>query len=1664
MNKISNRFKTGLVVFMLCFFSGLSGVQADFDPVNDDTDIFLANPNITSQRPNILIYVDNTANWSSAFANEKAALKAVVDNLSDLFNVGLMFFPETGNPNDQVDGAYVRYGIRQMTDDNKTVLSSIVDGLDTNADRGNNATTSAGMVEVYRYFSGGNTRSGFGKVKSDYASNTDEPGGHPAVNAGIGEHPLPANPTASSEYTSPIADACQSNFLIYLSNGPASENTNSLRDAENELAALGYDTSTTINLDPSGQEGNWMDEWARYMANADINTDVDGVQNLTTYVVEVDPVATGQGDDMTALMQSVALNGNGEYFEVSSGNGGQAIVNALNTIFSEIQAVNSVFASTTLPVSVNVRGTNLNQVYIGVFRPDKNKEPRWFGNLKMYKLGFNDATSTLFLADVSGGEAENPETGFINANSSSFWTDGTGEFWSYRSPEENGEGGPRDLPDGDLVEKGGTAQQQRIAYAADQSGRNLYTCTTSCTSGDLLSATPFSTLNGEITGTNLQLETRAVSTLTGFDTQSITSLSDTKEIAGIAIVDREYFLTSLANVSISQNLTSVTSNVTHPAGSVSLSNNQVDQPIDSLTHPTSGGGPGRGRRVVTAVINAGHGLTTGGTTTISGATEPGYNGTFVITKVDDYTFTYNAGAAVQNETSPATGSPVAITTSTIVNANVVGHGFSSGATVTISGMDPSSYDDDYSISRIDDDNFSFLTAGSLQPINDDSSTTATGPTMVATAKLTAHGYADGQSVTISGANETEFNGTVTISVVDANTFTYPISDDIGDATGTIVATVGTTDITATTASSHTLTVGDTVTIAGAVINDYNGEFTVTAVPTTTTFRYNSPEPLPPTTLDADAVVFYCDTAPCNLALAVVNNHEIDLVNSTANVSVVTGNIEIEGVEDDLNVPSTTYNGSGITTASRVTDDSVVYSSQDTNQPGPGFGDMVYRYSDPLAFVNLPGHGYADADLVTIAGADQADYNGEFAIEVIDADNFFYRHNGSGATAIGPATGTITASTKTTTATTRAVSHGFVTGNVVTITGANQSDFNGNFTITKIDDNSFTYDLTENGGAVQGDATGTITASIGSATSTEVTNLINWVRGQDNFEDENGDGFSTDVRASIHGDVLHSRPAVVNYNRHGNDDDVFVFYGANDGVFRAIKGGFNQSEVGQPEPGQEVWGFIPEEHFPFLQRLRNNEPTISSANKKAYFADGTIAVLAEDNSGPDGANVPDGKLDTTVDDDSNPDRVILFISMRRGGRFIYAIDVSVPDAPRYLWKVSANDLGFDELGFSWSAPRLVNTNANSGDPVLFFAAGYDPTVEDVDPAAITAISTTSITAGATYPRNMGRGIFALDAATGNILWQAGPSASDPTSDPSVNHHFEDVTGMDFALPSDITVISDRSGSVINRGYVGDTGGNLWRIDFDDVSVANWDVTKLASIADHSDLPDENRKFMFPPDVVYSDDGYDAVLIGSGDREHPFDTSVVNRFYMFKDTNIGTSVDGSFSTLGESDLFDATSNCIQDADACSGLVGQADENPDTATAALTSADGWYVTLGSGEKVVGNAVTLNGVTFFNTNQPGSAAASSDCSSDLGIARQYKVSFEDATAILDQNIDGETDAADRSSVHPGGGYLPSPVPVMVEIDGEVHEGVISGIAVSQPPGSLLNARLRRFWFKEME
>ena len=1595
-----------VTLLLLALLVASASPQAAYDPVNDDTDIFLTNPAIDADRPNVLILLDNTANWSrnvggqKIFVNEKSALINVINGLDEAFNVGVMMYPETGEGNDSIDGGYVRYAVRQMTTANKSVLSSAVNAFDIINDKGNNNTIALKMMEAYRYYAGKASHASYGKAKTDFDGNTI----NPAYTNGLGGYALGSSPTASSLFNSPIVDGCQKNFIIIISNGQANENASALADSESDLATLtGNNPPNTISLTPNGQQGNWADEWAKYMATADVNTNIDGTQNVYTYAVEVDPVTTGQGPDMTALMKSVAANGDGKYFAVSSLNGGQSIVNALNQIFKEIQDVNSVFASTTLPVSVNVRGTNLNQVYIGVFRPDPDKSPRWYGNLKCYKLGYESATGDLFLEDASGNPAENATSGFVNSTSPSFWTTSS-SFWSFRTDEENGAGGDSDLPDGDLVEKGGVAQGLRVDYATSQSARKLYTCgdyntTTSstdpCGPGDPLSDYLFSTTNTDINATSLLLDSQLVSLLNAENEQSVSALTDTREVTSLT--------TATGGIAVTELLTALSSSVTVDSITTTesvtlnnLNNSATSQSVTLQYLATSA------KKWALGTTSTPHGYSNGQTVTIAGATSALYNGTWIITWVSDTQFKYYVGSNLPAGSD--SGSSVTSTTN-VTATTASAHPFAPGQQISILSAAPAGFNDTFTITSVPSaTTFTFNTPTALAAPT--AAGTATGKTLTATATATGHGFATGNTVTISGATPADYNGTFVVTMLDSDHFSYTVPSRLDDTTGPSTASIGTPWARAY-AVGHTLTLGDMVTITGADPAGYNGTFEVLHV-SGYYFWYNAGVPLP-TDVSTSTLA---SSGTSTTATVVAPGHHF----ATGDAVTISGATPAD------------YNGNFIVTVA----DADTFTYNVGTALDAASGTITARLTTPTAFATVVGHGYGAAGAtladVDIRGADQAGYNVDgVTVTVVDADTFRYPLTANVGEA---ATGSPVAVTDSTLVQARVVSHGFNSGDTVNIAGATPSAFNGTaISITVTSPDTFTYTI----GSPQGVASGTITVELsgaGGSSSTEITNIVNWMRGQDNFEDENVDGGNTDARASIHGDVLHARPAVINYNRFGDDNDVYVFYGANDGVFRAVKGGFD-SAAGEPEPGTEAWGFVPVEFFSKLRRLRNNEPTISSSNKKPYFADGSIGAYTNDDMS----------------------KVYIYLSMRRGGRFIYALNVTDPDAPKLLWQRDSGDSGWSELGYTWSLPKVIDQVRAHTNPVLIFGAGYDPDVEDLPPSSITSSSASSVTAGGTYNRGMGRGIFVVDAFTGDILWQAGPGPEPG----GISHHYEVVSGMDYAIPSEVTVISNRDGDAVkNRAYVGDTGGNIWRIDMEESDFEDWEVTQLASIADQSNNT-SMRKFLYPPDVVYAD-GYDAVLIGTGDREHPFDTTVVNRMYMFKDTHTGTSV-GSHSVIQESNLYDATTNCIQDPSACTSGV-----TSEIAQADLDASGGWYITLNSGEKVISNAVTLNQVTFFNTNQPGSTAGTASCASDLGIARQYQVYYSDATAVWDRNADSDTDAGDRSETQPGGGYLPSPVPVIVQIDGETHEAVISGVRVDEPPGSRLESRYRKYWYKQIE
>lgn len=527
--------------------------------------------------------------------------------------------------------------------------------------------------------------------------------------------------------------------------------------------------------------------------------------------------------------------------------------------------------------------------------------------------------------------------------------------------------------------------------------------------------------------------------------------------------------------------------------------------------------------------------------------------------------------------------------------------------------------------------------------------------------------------------------------------------------------------------------------------------------------------------------------------------------------------------------------------------------------------------------------------------------------------------------------------------------------------------------------------------------GITTALLGAADAAERTNLINWVRGADNKDNEDKNGVSTDIRARIHGDLLHSRPAVVNYNRTNDERDIVIYYGTNGGIFHAVKGGQSDAD------GGEKWGMVFPEFFGKLKRLRDNTPDISTANPKPYFADGSVSVYQKD------AN-DDGKYKY-----ADGDKVYLYVGMRRGGRFAYALDVSDPDDPKYLWKISNESPGFSELGQTWSTLRPARIHAVA-DPVVIFGAGYDP--ENEDPLPATA-------------NTKGRGIFVVNGKTGAL----------------VKHILADGMG---SIPGDVTVLDRDDNGVFDRIYAADTKGNIWRVDINDENPDSWTTHKLAALGGAGA---DARKFLNKPDVVFGAD-YDAVLVGSGDREHPFENTVTNRFYMLKDTNIGFSggmVCGTSDALRscvEADLDDVTSNPNQNV-------------------AATIKNGWFLTFASGEKVVGSAITVFGTVFFGTNRP-TPPAPGICSSNLGEAKSYAVGFEAGTATLDFNADGVLDASDRAEVVQGGGFPPSPTYARTDVktgDGKnktVDVVCMGSHCISPPNMTTTTNRFRTYWHIE--
>ena len=259
---------------------------------------------------------------------------------------------------------------------------------------------------------------------------------------------------------------------------------------------------------------------------------------------------------------------------------------------------------------------------------------------------------------------------------------------------------------------------------------------------------------------------------------------------------------------------------------------------------------------------------------------------------------------------------------------------------------------------------------------------------------------------------------------------------------------------------------------------------------------------------------------------------------------------------------------------------------------------------------------------------------------------------------------------------------------------------------------------------------------------------------------------------------------------------------------------------------------------------------------------------------------------------------------------------------------------------------------------------------------------------------GRTLYIADAVSGARLWSAGKDGTSPTTD------------MEYSIPARIKPLDISGDGFTDRLYAVDMGGQIFRFDINNTNgnALSASITggRIADIAGSAAI--DARRFYYPPDValVNAKDGkYHALVISSGYRAHPLDTTIRDRIYMIKDRNTSLISTG-YATLSESDLHDATDN-IAGGDGADDVARKAE------LANIEGAEGWYIDLEDednpgtwlGEKGLSEALILEGVAIVSTYTPNVFASSSSCEPNIGLGKVFFLDLLDATPAYPQNID---------------------------------------------------------------
>ncbi|MBM4374140.1 MAG: hypothetical protein FJ095_03575 [Deltaproteobacteria bacterium] len=371
---------------------------------------------------------------------------------------------------------------------------------------------------------------------------------------------------------------------------------------------------------------------------------------------------------------------------------------------------------------------------------------------------------------------------------------------------------------------------------------------------------------------------------------------------------------------------------------------------------------------------------------------------------------------------------------------------------------------------------------------------------------------------------------------------------------------------------------------------------------------------------------------------------------------------------------------------------------------------------------------------------------------------------------------------------------------------------------------------------------------------------------------------------------------------------------------------------------ELWSFLPPHVLPQILGVYPN-------TQKALL-DGTIVVRDV----PYERTLGQAKVSGTTSGSSW--KTVLVAGGGGGGGYYFALDVTDPTKPTFLWQLSTTKNGAKLFGDDAGTPAIATLSMRDGTGVKEVgvallpgggarkgkAKGSCKARMQTDYAAITGKYKPRSSA-ACWDAGKDRMLYVVRLSDGQVLRVIGDKSENLPA--GVDKSLFSQGNFDAPLTGVPAPYPSAPGQVANRAFIGDASGGLYRIDFSSSDPAKWTadlVWDAFSTAD--DKANDAQPVEGWPMLSVDDVGNLVIIYSTGDQELlNYKSGMKNRMWSITEKPVPA---GKYN--------------------------------------YTIEPNWFLPFSDGKRVIGPSAVFDGVAYFATYTPAADNSSSACSAGYG------------------------------------------------------------------------------------